>query len=215
MPVRTLAIFAILVVFASCYPDKKCAGELVFDDASALCYACPAGSKYKNQTCECMEGYEFIGLKCVLMDGAMPAMPDAGSGDMSDASTDAAAYEGVGCQDYCSFMSSCLGTNSLAAAVLPEVVTGLHADDAAACQTSCKSDLGSDEATDPALKCMVDGAEALVCPAPAAEAQMGLQSTLGLVGKCCGANTSSPLCKSICETLKASPTAGSMVDFCG
>lgn len=206
MPVQLLVVLAMLFTLAGCYPDKKCSGDFVFDDKTALCYDCPADAKFKNGTCECKEGYEYIGLECVLKDGAMPPMEDAGQ-------SDAAAYEGASCSDYCSFMTMCLGTNSLATGVLPDVVMGLHANDAAACTSSCKEDLGSGEATDPALGCIVEAAPNSMCMDP--NAQMGLANTLGVVGQCCATNASSPLCQSICATLKASPVTGSMVPFCG
>lgn len=205
MPVHLLVVLAMLFTLGGCYPDEPCSGGLVFDDKNALC-VCPTGSMFKDGACQCtMAGYELIDQKCVLKDGAMPPMEDAGQ-------SDAAAYEGASCGDYCSFMTTCLGTNAIAAAALPDVVMGLHADDAAACTSSCKEDLGSDEATDPALKCIVEGAPNSMCMDP--NPQMGLTNTLGLVGQCCGTNASSPLCQSICTTLKASPVAGSMVPFC-
>lgn len=210
MQIKWITALPLLLALASCYPDKECSGELVFDDATALCYACPKGAKFKNETCECQEGYEYVGLRCVLMDGAMPPMPDAGADE--DAGGDAAAYEGNGCQDYCSFTTTCLGGNALAPAVLPDVVMGLHADNAAQCESSCKSDLGSAEASDPALACIVAGKDQSMCTV--ADPAMGLMNTFGLIGECCMPNPSSTLCKSICAVLKANPLAGSMVPFC-
>ena len=210
MPVQLLVVLATLFTLAGCYPDKKCAGNLVFNDESGLCF-CPEGSEFKDGTCQCkMKGYEIVGEACILMDGAMPPLADAGDDTDSGGGT---AYEGMACKDYCSFMTTCLGTNSLATGVLPDVVMGLHADDAAACESSCKSDLGSNEATDPAVKCINEGAAASMCMDP--NPQTGLGNTLGLVGQCCAPNASSPLCQSICATLKANPLTGSMVPFCG
>jgi hypothetical protein len=207
MPVQLLVVLAMLFALAGCYPDKKCSGDgLVFDDENALC-VCPTGSMFKDGACRCMmAGAELIDGKCVVEDSGVPPMADAGQ-------SDAAAYEGASCTDYCSFMTMCLGTNGLATSVLPDVVMGLHANDAAACTTSCKDDLGSNEASDPALGCMVAAAPSSMCMDP--NPQMGLANTLGVVGQCCATNASSPLCMSICETLKASPVTGSMVPFCG
>ena len=211
MPIKLLASLASLLALTSCYPDKPCSGQLVFDDATALCYACPQGSTYKNQTCECKEGYAYISHACMLMDGAMPSIPDAGDKSQSDAEADASAYEVNGCKNYCSFATTCLGGNSLAS-VLSDVVMGLHADNATACQSSCKSDLGSNEASDPAIACIEAGQEAAMCNDP--NPQTGLMKTFGLIGQCCGPNAGSELCKSICKALKASPITASMVPFC-
>jgi hypothetical protein len=209
MPVKLLVVLALLFTFASCYPDKKCSGELVFDDETALCYDCPTGSTFRDGTCECMPGYEFVGLQCVLKDGAMPPMPDAGE----DTDGGETAYEGMGCKDYCAFVATCVGANTTAMSYLPDIISGLHADDAAACESKCKSDLGSNEATDPALKCIAEGAEGSMCTV--ADAQAGLTNTLTLIGQCCGPNASSPLCSSICAPFKANALTGSRVGaFC-
>lgn len=207
MPVKLLVVLTLLFTLA-CYPDKKCSGELVFDDETALCYGCPSGAKFKNGTCECMPGYEFVGLRCVLKDGAMPPMPDAG--DQEDGGE--TSYEGMGCKDYCAVMGTCIGGNSLAVSVLPDIVSGLHANDAAACESKCKSDLGSNEATDAALKCIVEGAEGSMCTV--ADPQAGLTNSITLIGQCCGPNASSPLCTSICAPLKANALTSGRVDFC-
>jgi len=210
MPVQLLVVLAMLFTLAGCYPDKPCSGNLVFDDTMALCL-CPTGSMFKDGTCQCtMAGYEIVGEKCVLQDGAIPPMADAGDDTDSGEGT---AYEGMGCKDYCSFATTCVGGNALAPVALSDVVMGLHADNAAECESSCKSDLGSAEATDPAVACIAAGKDTVMCndPNPAT----GLENSFGLIGQCCGPNLSSELCKSICATLKASPVAGSMVPFCG
>jgi hypothetical protein len=207
MPVKWIALQLLLLTLTSCYPDKECAGDLVFDDATAFCYKCPTGSVYKNETCECAEGYAFIGLKCVLMDGAMPIVPDE-----EDAGGDEATYEGSGCKDYCSFATMCIGTNVVAMGFLADVVTGLHADNAGQCETSCKSDLGSAEATDPALACITAGKDGVMCHDP--DPQKGLENTFDLVEQCCEPNASSPLCNSICTTLKANQLVATMVTYC-
>jgi hypothetical protein len=212
MPVKWIAVLPLLFALASCYPDKECSGELVFDETMALCFSCPAGAKYKNDTCECMAGYEFIGLRCVLMEGAVPATPDAGDSSASDGGTDAAAYEGAGCKDYCSFATTCIGGNAYAGA-LPTLVMGLHADNAGECESGCKSDLGSTEATDPALACLVAGKDAVMCDDP--NPQTGLEKSFGLLGQCCAPNLSSELCKSICAALKADPNTKNTIKFCG
>ncbi|HET8940325.1 MAG TPA: hypothetical protein VFN67_43085 [Polyangiales bacterium] len=210
MPVQLLAVIAAVLALASCYPDRKCSGELVFDDATALCYECPKGSTYKDQTCECGEGYEFIGLKCVLMDGAMPPIKDAGK--ESDADVDAKAYAGHTCAEYCGFQKACIGMNALAPAVLSDIVTGLHANDSAACESACKADLGDKEAMDEAVSCIVEAQPNAMCDA--ADPQAGLAGAFGAIGTCCEPRKDNPLCKSICKPLKANPLTSSMVAFC-
>lgn len=207
MPVQLLVIFAAVLALASCYPDKPCSGELVFDDATALCYACPKGAKFKNQTCECAEGYEYIATKCVLKDGEMPPMKDAGKDD-----SDAKAYAGHTCAEYCGFQKACIGMNALAPVALSDIVAGLHADDAAACESACKADVGDKEAMDEAISCIVEAQPGAMCGA--ADPQAGLMGAFGAIGTCCGPRKDNALCKSICKPLKANPLTSSMVMFC-
>lgn len=209
MPVKVSVVLCALLVVAGCIPDKPCAGELVYDDPSGLCYDCPKEAKYKNGTCECPEGSTYANQVCVKGDAGTP--PDSGAAS-NDAGADAmTAYESMNCKGYCSFVGTCVGENAYAGA-LSDVVKGLHADDAATCESSCKGDVGSTEATEPALVCFEAGRGSAMCDDP--NPQMGLKNTFTLIGTCCGPNPTSKLCQSICKTLKANPNIASMVPYC-
>jgi hypothetical protein len=215
MQIKLFVVLIVLCAGAACAPEKKCSGELVYDDPMELCVPCPKGATFKDGSCNCPAGYDYVDFQCKLNADAMVgddadamvmgtedagAKPDAGGG-----------YEGASCQDYCSFMNTCIGMNSLASA-LGTVAADLHADDPAACKSSCQSDLGNGESSNAALACISAQKSNPMCGD--ANPQTGLMAAFGVIGECCGTRTSDPLCKSICKPLKASPIFSSMVPFC-
>src|SRR5688572_11530307 len=113
MRIILLVALMALCAGASCAPEKKCSGELVYDEAVQACTPCPEGASFKEGTCTCAAGYDYVDFQCKLNADAMVAEeedagapPDAGG-----------AYEGATCQDYCTFMNACIGMNSLASAL--------------------------------------------------------------------------------------------------
>jgi hypothetical protein len=212
MRIKLLVLLMAMCVSAACAPDKKCSGELVYEDKSDDCIACPKDATFKDGTCVCKAGFEYVNLRCVKADaGAVDAgkagEEDAGQGDAGGMMS----YGGATCQDYCSFTNTCIGMNALAGA-LGTLSADLHANDTAACETSCKSDLGAKEADNAALACFKTGAAGAMCNDP--NPQNGLKAAFGVIGECCGTRGSDPLCKSICTTLTGNPIIGSMIDFC-
>jgi hypothetical protein len=147
--------------------------------------------------------------RCVPTDSGVPDVEDAG---MTPDSGSAASGGGASCTEYCAFANECIGQNSLASSVLTDLVSGLHADDAAACKTSCQTTLGNQESGNAVLSCIAAGKDGAMCKDP--NPQNGLMGAFGLIGECCGPHQSDPLCKSICTTLKANPLVASMVPFC-
>jgi|GEM_PF-4985763 len=209
MRIKLLVTLLVLCAGGSCSPDKKCSGELVYDEVNQLCLPCPKGATFKDGTCSCAAGYDYVDFQCKLNADAMVmemdmedagAVPDAGGG-----------YEGATCTDYCSFMNTCIGMNSLASA-LGTVAADLHADDPAACASSCQTELGSGESSNEALACMSAEKANPMCADP--NPQTGLMTAFGVIGQCCGTRPNDPLCKSICKPLKASPIFSTMVPFC-
>jgi hypothetical protein len=118
---------------------------------------------------------------------------------------------GATCEDYCTFANTCIGMNALAGA-LGTLSADLHANDTAACKTSCQSDLGSKEANNEALACFKTMGASATCDDP--NPQEGLKAAFGVIEGCCGTRGSDPLCKSVCKTLTGNPILGSMIDFC-
>lgn len=209
MRIILLVALMVLCAGASCAPEKKCSGELVYDEVTDACAPCPKDAPFKDGTCICPAGYDYVDYLCKLNADAMVmqmdmedagAMPDAGG-----------AYQGATCQDYCSFMNTCIGMNSLAGA-LGTVSADLHADDPAACTSSCQSELGSGETSNAAVACMSAEKANPMCGDP--NPQTGLTTAFGVIGECCLTRPSDPLCKSICKPLKASPIFSTMVPFC-
>lgn len=189
-------------IFGSCQPEEKCSGELYWDPVEYACRTCPKNATFKDGSCDCAEPYEFTKGVCVLRDGAVIEEPDAGMMAGGDAS----------CATYCDFANVCIGENGLAMSALSDIVTGLHADNKAACTNACMSDLGGDGASDPVVACVEAGRDAAMC------ADMDSQEALGgammLVGDCCRTRPNNALCKSICKTLKANALVASMLDYC-
>jgi hypothetical protein len=212
MLVRLLVLFVVMQAFAACVPSNKCSGELYFYEDAYECLKCPEKSNFKDGTCVCQDGYEFSNRQCMLKDGAVPVIPDAGSQPDADSASDDTGGGGAGCEDYCSFNSECWGSNSIAMSVLPDIVMGLHADDPAACKTSCEKALGSMESTSEALGCFVEGRADSGCKN--ADETVGLGKTIDLTGQCCRSHTGDPLCKAICTTLKANALASQRIDYC-
>ena len=77
MQIKLLALLIVICASTACSFDKKCSGQLVYDDTTDTCVACPKDSTYKNETCVCKDGYDFVKLKCVMGDGGGGAV-DAG-----------------------------------------------------------------------------------------------------------------------------------------
>jgi hypothetical protein len=205
------ASLIVLFAFASgCTPEERCSGKQYFDSAAYICRLCPMGTTFKNGTCKCKDQYEFVDNRCVLMDGAVIETPDAGTEDSGAADT--AAPAALSCMDYCDFAKSCIGDNGLAKAALSDVVSGLHADDAAACTSNCKSELGDGEASDPVVACIEAGREAAACAGDSS--QTAIAAAFTLLADCCRPRQENALCKSICVPLKANPLTSGMVDFC-
>lgn len=210
MRTQFLPAWVVLVaVAASCAPEDKCSGELIYDSVENVCRACPKESTYKNDACKCKSGYAFEDFRCVKNDDGMVDPKDAGGNE-----DDAGMMTGgaASCADYCSFANSCVGKNTLATAALPDIVMGLHADDQAECTDSCQSSLGNDGSTDPVVACIDAGREAAACEGKTTQAS--LTSALMLVADCCRPRKSNALCKSICAPFKANPLTASMADFC-
>ena len=209
MRVRSMVPCLLLCVLATgCAPEKKCSGVLYYDPASYSCLPCPKNSTFKDGTCECKDQYEFVNNRCELKDGAVIEMPDAG---MSAADSSMAGASGS-CADYCGFANECIGRNTIASTALKEVVSGLHADDTAACTSNCESVLGADASKDPVISCFGAGRATAMCAGN--DTQDGLANAFALVGECCGTRKSNALCKSICSALKSNSIVASMVDFC-
>ena len=204
---KWLALLILSCALAACAPGNKCSGALVFDDMNDICLACPKDATFKDDTCVCKTGYAYVNFKCMLMDGSVPDVEDAGM--QPDSGTSSGG--GASCQDYCSFMNVCIGMNALAGA-LSDVVMALHADDPAACKSSCQSTLGSGESSNAVLSCIETSKDEAMCKDP--NPQNGLKSAFATIGTCCGTRPSDPLCKSICAPLKANPLFSSQIDFC-
>lgn len=211
MQIKLLALLIVVCASAACAPDKKCSGELVWDEVTGTCGACPKDSTFKNGTCVCKAGSDFVGTRCVKGDAGMVdagEVADAGSG--SDAG-EMTSGGGATCEDYCSFANTCIGMNGLAGA-LGTLSADLHANDTAACKTSCQKDLGSKEAGNEALGCFKTSGASAMCNDP--NPQNGLKAAFGVIEECCKTRGSDPLCKSICSTLTGNAVIGGMIDFC-
>jgi len=207
MRIKLLVTLLVLCAGGSCSPDRKCSGELVYDETEQLCVPCPKGVPFKDGTCVCAAGYDYVDFECKLNADAM-VMDTEDAGPTPDAG---GGYEGATCQDYCSFMNTCIGMNSLAGA-LGTVSADLHADNPATCTSSCQTELGSGESSNEALACISAEKANPMCGDP--NPQTGLMTAFGVIGQCCDTRRSDPLCKSICKPLKASPIFSSMVPFC-
>jgi hypothetical protein len=222
MRVTISSILLLLCVLgSSCDPEKKCGGKLYYDPSVVACRKCPPDSTFKAGTCKCKSGYEFVDNHCSLMDGAVIETADAGmsidatAGDAGgDAGEDAAMGGGTGptCVDYCDFAKVCLGDNSLAVGVLPDVVSGLHADNKAACKTSCEKDLGGNGQSSAVVACIEAGRGKAACAGDST--QVGLLGAFTLIGDCCKPAPEDGLCKSLCKTFKANALASSQATFC-
>jgi hypothetical protein len=202
-PTRFLAL-SLLLLSASCEPSPRCAGQLYFDSVHGTCRPCPMGAHLEGGSCACSDGRAFHNYRCELPEGAMPtadedagAQPDAGAADS--------------CSQYCDFIHVCLGGNTLAAGVLPDVITTLHADDPSACGVSCaqarKSASPSSLAT-----CIEAGRDAAQCAGDTT--QTGLMNAITLLAQCSRANHDDPLRKLICNGLAQSTVVASQLDFC-
>lgn len=202
----------LLGLLSACEPSQRCTGELYFDPDTFSCNECPKNTSFENGSCVCNDSnYEFAGNRCMLKDGAMPE-PMGGDEDsgVADSGTTTGASR-PSCSDYCSFLKGCFADNSLAA-VLGDIISGLHADDPEACASSCQADTGGDGTDSAVIACIQNGRQAAMCDDDPSQA--GLESGFGLLGDCCGSAKSDPLCISACAPLKASPLTSSMVDFC-
>lgn len=211
MQIKLLMLWIVFCVCAACAPEKKCSGDFVYKDDNLTCVPCPMGAKFKDGTCICPAGSEYVNFVCKK--GSPKG--DAGASDMEDAGppTDSGAKTGGGatCVDYCSFVNTCIGMNGLAPA-LGTLSADLHATDQAECKTSCQSDLGNKEQGNAALACMKTAGEKAMCKDP--NPQNGLKAAFGVIEECCGTRGSDPLCKSICNTLTSNSVLGSMITFC-
>ena len=207
----TASVLVLFAAISGCQPTDRCSGTLYFDEPSDTCRTCPKGATFSGGTCQCMPQYEFKNNVCVLMDGAVVEPPDAGASD-GGAATDAAAPAANGCNDYCDFNKVCFGQNPLAQQVLPDIVSGIHADDTAACSSSCKDNLGNDGAGDPVIACIQDGRDSAGCANDTT--QNGLLAWFSLISSCCGAHPKDAVCKSLCDSLKSNALASGMATFC-
>jgi hypothetical protein len=166
---------------------------------------------FKDGTCECNDDkYEFKNRSCVLKDGETAEPAD--SGTMQDEDAGATMAGGAGCDNYCDFASSCIGANMLAQSALPTIITGLHADDVAACTSNCQSALGDDGSNDAVIACIEAGRDLVMCSGSGS--QQSLTDAMGLISDCCTPRQSNALCKAICVPLKANPLTASSVQFC-
>jgi hypothetical protein len=210
------ALLMLCAVAGSCAPENECGGDRYYDKASALCFSCPMDATFKSGTCKCKDSkYEFKNRRCVPKAGEMEEPMDAGlldAGKPSDEDTGMSMPAGASCADYCSFAKACIGDNAVAKAALATIITGIHADDVAACTANCQSELETDGSGDPAIACIEAGREAAMCAGD--NTQAGLASGMMLVADCCRPHKSNALCKSICAPLKANPLTATMVDFC-
>jgi len=207
MQIKLLALLTLCLTFVACAPEQKCSGDLVYDENMVLCHPCPKDSTFKDGTCICKAGYDYVNFQCKLKADAMVDMEeDAGAPPDSGTATG-----GATCEDYCTFSNSCLGMNSLAGA-LGSLVSDLDADDPAACKSTCENALGSAQSSSAALSCFAENKANAMCKDPMP--QMGLRAAFGVIEQCCGTRPSDGLCKSICGVLKPNPIVGSMVMFC-
>jgi hypothetical protein len=207
MRVRIGAFLLMLgVVCTACDPQPRCGGVLYYDPVTTNCVACPKDAPFKDGSCVCKDQYEFVNNKCVLMDGAVLPIPDAGDEDS------AASANAGSCNGYCEFTKQCFADNALAAAALNDLVTGLKASDTPACIAACKSDTGGDGSMDPVVACIEAGRTQAACAND--DTQTGLGGAITLLGDCCRSKQSNKLCKSICAGFAASPLVKDRVDFC-
>lgn len=199
-PRKWLLVLLLAAAAIGCNPEPRCGGELYFDPDNVSCRPCPKDATLEHGTCVCNDGKTFVEHRCVLPDGGTPALaPDAGA-------------EANSCNAYCDFVKQCLADNTLAASALPEVITGLHADEPATCAASCGTARGEDQEASPLARCVEDGREAAQCAGDTT--QTGLRSALMLLGQCARANMSDPLRGLICMGLKQSTLVSSQIDFC-
>lgn len=194
-----------------CQPGTKCSGQQYYDPVFEICNVCPMGSTFGDGTCQCKEPYAFTSGRCVLRDGAVVETPDSGS-SATDGSTEDEPPAAPGCKDYCAFSKACFGDNQLAQSVVPDIISGIHADDTAACTSSCQDDLGNDGSDDQAIACVEAGREAAGCEND--DTDTGLIQWLTLMGDCCRPYPEDAVCKSLCAALKPNPLVRAMADFC-
>jgi hypothetical protein len=214
------ALIVLWAVAGGCAPDQKCSGEQYYDSVTELCRVCPMEATFKNGTCKCKAQYQFVNMRCVLMADAMSGPPDTGANDSGtvDAGTvdtgmpETGGPSGAGCVEYCDFATSCIGANPIAKAALPDIVSGIHADNEATCTSSCNSALDGEGAGDPFVACIEAGREEAACAGVSNQAAFAAAMTL--VGDCCRPRQDNALCKSICVPLKANQLTSSMADFC-
>jgi hypothetical protein len=206
-PTRYVALSLLLLMGVSCAPSTKCGGELYYDAVMGTCRPCPSNARFAAGTCVCNDERVFTNHRCELRDGSMPAGDDdGGAGANGDA-----APAADGCSSYCDFIHVCLGGNTLATNFLPEVISGLHADDPTACTQSCdRAESGS--APSPLATCVEAGRNAAMCAGDTT--QTGLQNSIMLLAQCSRSNSSDPLRKLICDGLTKSAQVASNLDFC-
>jgi hypothetical protein len=204
-PTRILALALLFSgMSASCAPSRKCGGELYYDAVNGTCRPCPSNARFQAGTCVCNDERVFQDHRCQLPDGAMPVPGD------DDAGSDrAAAAAADGCSRYCDFIHVCLGGNTLATNFLPDLITGLHADDTAACAQRCGR---AESAPSPIAACVEAGRDAAKCAGDTT--QTGLQNSIMLLAQCSRASPGDPLRQLICDGLTQSPQVASQLDFC-
>jgi hypothetical protein len=196
--VRAILVIGSILLSVSCSPSTKCGGALYFDPDNVSCRPCPTNARLEGGTCVCPSGLEFRNHQCVgASDAAAEQDEDAGAPRASAA-----------CIGYCDFIRVCLADNALAAAAVPAVITGLHADAADECARECAA-AGGDGAL---AACAEAGREAAACAGD--DTQVGLQSALMLIADCAHAHMDDPLLPPICEALRQSTLVSSRIDFC-
>jgi hypothetical protein len=190
----TRLLAALALACAGCSPQPRCGGALYFDPQNVSCRPCPKDATFRDGTCECSGGRVFQDHRCALPDGATPEPPpDAGAANS--------------CSAYCDFIRDCLADNALAAGALPEVISALHADDAAACRSSC-----ADASASPLGACIEAGSHTAACAGDGT--QTGLRNAITLLADCSRAHADDPLRSIICNGLRQSPLVASQLDFC-
>lgn len=225
MRVHFISIFGLLAVLVSglaCEPSDKCGGKHYYDPMAGACRACPANATFEDGTCVCPAGMEFENNRCQKGAGASNEPPAEGSdgggqdaGGQSPEAQDAGGKPmpaGARCDDYCAFTKGCWADNSIAAAVLPEVVTGMHGDDPAACLATCETASSDDDTSIAAVACIAEGTEQAACLD--VDTPEGLMGATALLADCCGSRSDSAICKEACAALQASSLSAGMATFC-
>jgi hypothetical protein len=200
-----IVALSLLFVSMSCSPSPKCGGKFYYDSVNGTCRPCPMGATFEAGSCTCGDERVFRHNRCELPDGGMSAADDDAGSDHD------AAAAADGCGQYCDFIHVCLGDNTLAAAVLPDVISTLHADDPTACSQSCR-EASTGSTPSPLASCIQAGRDSAQCAGDTSST--GLMHGIMLLAQCSRQNPDDPLRALICHGLTQSPTVASQLDFC-